>query len=241
VLKNVKDGPEAPNTKSRIPGCIRCGTCCIKGGPSFHHEDKLLIEKGIISSKYLYTIRAGELAYDNIKGKLIPASSDIIKLKGRQNSWTCIFFDQEIKGCMIYENRPVECRALKCWDTSEIEKIYSKNRLTRKDLISKVKGLWGLVEDHQSRCSYEKIRRLVALLNSDQTDGASEGILEIIQYDIHLRPLVVKRGGMGADMLDFLFGRPLVETIKTFGFRVEKSEKIFSLIPIRSLPIAHSP
>jgi Fe-S-cluster containining protein len=36
-----------------ITKCIRCGTCCKKGGPSFHLEDKMLIEKGIILSKYL--------------------------------------------------------------------------------------------------------------------------------------------------------------------------------------------
>lgn len=233
MLKNGKGDLGSPNVNSRISRCIRCGTCCIKGGPSFHHEDKMLIEKGIILSKYLYTIRAGELAYDNVKGHLIPASSDIIKVKGRQNSWTCIFFDKETKGCMIYENRPVECRALKCWNTTEIERIYSKNRLTRKDLIAKVQGLWDLVEDHQSRCSYDNIRRLADLWNSDKKKSAIEGIIEIIQYDIHMRSLVVKKGGMDPDMLDFLFGRPLVETIKTFGFRVEKREGNFCLIPSR--------
>lgn len=233
MLKNGKGDLENPNVNSRISRCIRCGTCCIKGGPSFHHEDKMLIEKGMILSKYLYTIRPGELTYDNVKGHLIPASSDIIKVKGQENSWTCVFFDKAKKGCTIYENRPLECRALKCWDTTEIERIYFKNRLTRKDLIEKVQGLWDLVEDHQSRCSYDKIRRLVDLLESDKKKSAIEGIIEMIQYDIHMRSLVVKKGGMDPAMLDFLFGRPLVETIKTFGFRVEKTEKNFSLIPIR--------
>lgn len=233
MLKNGKGDLESPNVNSRISRCIRCGTCCIKGGPSFHHEDKMLIEKGMILSKYLYTIRPGELTYDNVKGHLIPASSDIIKVKGQENSWTCVFFDKAKKGCTIYENRPLECRALKCWDTTEIERIYFKNRLTRKDLIEKVQGLWDLVEDHQSRCSYDKIRRLVDLLESDKKKSAIEGIIEMIQYDIHMRSLVVKKGGMDPAMLDFLFGRPLVETIKTFGFRVEKTEKNFSLIPIR--------
>ena len=49
-----------------ISECVRCGTCCGKGGPAFHHEDKMLIEQGIILSKHLYTIRAGEPVYDNV-------------------------------------------------------------------------------------------------------------------------------------------------------------------------------
>lgn len=46
--------------------CMRCGTCCEKGGPGFHQEDRMLIEKGRIPLKYLYTIRKGEFAYDKI-------------------------------------------------------------------------------------------------------------------------------------------------------------------------------
>ncbi|MBW1759620.1 MAG: hypothetical protein JRI88_04775, partial [Deltaproteobacteria bacterium] len=110
-----------------------------------------------------------------------------------------------------------------------------------KDLIAKVQGLWDIVEDHQSRCSYDSIRCLADLWDRDKKKSAIEGIVEIIQYDIHMRSLVVKKGGMDSDMLDFLFGRPLVETIKTFGFRVEKREGNFCLIPNQSLPIAHSP
>ncbi|MGD9193367.1 MAG: hypothetical protein PVH58_15695, partial [Desulfobacterales bacterium] len=67
--------------KSGTNECMRCGTCCEKGGPSFHHDDRMLIEKGIILSKNLYTIRRGELAYDNVQGCLRAVESDIIKIK----------------------------------------------------------------------------------------------------------------------------------------------------------------
>ena len=136
-----------PKAGIPISECARCGTCCIKGGPSFHHEDKELIDKGIILSKFLYTIREGELSYDNVKECLLPAASDIIKIKGQKDSWTCAFFNEN--ECTIYDNRPLECRLLTCWDTREIEKVYSKNRLTRKDLLSAVEGLWDLIEEHQ--------------------------------------------------------------------------------------------
>ena len=205
--------------KKRVSECRRCGTCCRKGGPSFHHADKTLIEKGVIHSKYLYTIRKGELAYDNVRQCLEPVRSDVIKLKGKGNSWTCILFDEQQNACKIYENRPIECRALKCWDTKAIEDLYAQKRLVRGDLIADIEGLWGLVKDHQARCNYETIQKLVDAIKSDRGGGARRKLAEIIQFDIEMRKLVVSRGGLDVEMLDFLFVRPLKQTLKNFGLR----------------------
>ncbi len=215
-----------------ITECIRCGTCCKKGGPSFHLEDKVLIEKGIILSKYLYTIREDELCYDNVKESILPAASDIIKIKGQKDSLTCIFFNEKENECTIYDNRPLECRALKCWDTREIEKIYSKNRLTRKDLISPIEGLWDLIEDHQNRCSYETFKLFIDALNKDKKDEVLNGILDIIKFDAQIRELVVQKGGLDPDMTDFIFGRPITETIRMYGFKIKKQGDNYRLIPI---------
>lgn len=215
-----------------ITECIRCGTCCKKGGPSFHLEDKVLIEKGIILSKYLYTIREGELCYDNIKESILQAASDIIKIKSQKDSVTCIFFNEKENECTIYDNRPVECRALKCWDTREIENIYSKNRLTRKDLISTIEGLWDLVEDHQRRCSYEMLKFFIDALNKDKKDEALKGIFDIIEYDAQIRELVVQKGYLDPEMTDFIFGKPITETIRMYGFKIIKQDDNYRLIPI---------
>jgi len=214
-----------------ITECTRCGTCCKKGGPCFHLEDKMLIEKGIILSKYLYTIRQGELCYDNVKESTLPATSDILKIKGQKDSMTCMFFNEKENECTIYDNRPLECRALKCWDTREIEKIYSKNRLTRKDLISTIEGLWDLIEDHQNRCSYEMLKHFIDGLNKAKKDDVLNGIFEIIKFDAQIRELVVQKGGLDPDMTDFIFGRPITETIKIYGFKIIKQEDIYRLIP----------
>ncbi|MDM8525042.1 YkgJ family cysteine cluster protein [Desulfococcaceae bacterium HSG8] len=204
--------------------CTRCGTCCKKGGPAFHHEDMELIEKGIILIKYLYTIRKGEPAYDNVRGCLLPVTSDIIKIKSRKNIRSCIFFDERENNCTIYENRPAECRAMKCWDTQEIESIYSQNRLTRKELLSDIKGLWELVETHESRCDYEKVGNLVNLLDERQEDDAARMLGEMLRYDTDIRSLVVEKSSIDPGMTDFLFGQPLTETIRRFG--LSKSQKI---------------
>jgi Fe-S-cluster containining protein len=220
-----------PNHDTATTECRRCGTCCKKGGPCFHLEDKGLIEKGLILSKYLYTIRKGELSFDNIKGSISPATTDIIKIKGRNGSWTCVFFDEKNTQCTIYDTRPLECRVLKCWDTRDIEKIYAKDRLTRKDLISGIEGLWDLVEAHQKQCGYDMLTLFVDALNTDKKDDALKGILDIIEHDIKIRELVVGKAGLESDLTDFLFGRPITETIKMYGLKIEKDGKRYLLVP----------
>jgi len=207
--------------------CKRCGTCCKKGGPSFHQADKALIETGVIPSRCLYTIRKGEMAYDNVRQCLEPVKSDIIKIKGKGDSWTCLFFDEAQDACSIYESRPIECRALKCWDTAELEALYTRKRLKRKDLIADIEGLWDLIKDHQERCNYDTVHALVKAINSDGAGDSRLKLAALIQFDIEIRQLVVSRGGLDADMLDFLFGRPLHRTLKNFGLRVlQKGKKI---------------
>ena len=162
----------------------------------------------------------------------MPAASDIIKIKSQKDSVTCIFFNEKENECTIYDNRPVECRALKCWDTREIENIYSKNRLTRKDLISTIEGLWDLVEDHQRRCSYEMLKFFIDDLNKDKKDEALKGIFDIIEYDAQIRELVVQKGYLDPEMTDFIFGRPITKTIRMYGFKIIKQDDNYRLIPI---------
>jgi len=208
--------------------CKRCGTCCRKGGPSLHIEDKELVDNGKIALKNIFTIREGEPVNDNIRGIIHTAKSDIIKIKGKNSSWECIFFNNN--NCKIYRQRPIECRSLKCWDTREIEKIYLKGRLTRKDLVSEVKGLWDLVLEHDQRCSYKKIRIAAdcAKESTDITEAVKE-ILDIIKYDLSIRSLVKERGKLDPEILDFLFGRPILKTIKMFGYRVQQKQDRFYL------------
>jgi Fe-S-cluster containining protein len=212
--------------------CTRCGTCCKKGGPSFHLQDKNLIEKGLIPLKYIYTIRKGERSFDNVKECFLPASSDILKLKGQRGSWTCVFFNETDHNCTIYEHRPIECKVLKCWDTEEIEKIYAKSRLTRKDLISSVEGLWELVESHQERCAYDMLKLFIDSLNTDKKDEALKGIKELVEYDIQIRELAIQKASLNPDLTDFLFGRPILETIKIYGLKIRKEEGKYILTPI---------
>ena len=205
----------------------------MKGGPSFHYTDKELIDNGSIQASNLYTIRKGELAHDNVKGGLIHVPSDIIKIKGKNNSWACFFYNINGNSCEIYNSRPAECRLLECRNTEAIKEIYSQERLTRKDLLSKVEGLWSLIDDHQKHCSYDKLKELVHELKERNNDEALKETIDIIKYDHNLRTVIVEKSGIDSLITDFLFGRPLIETIKMFDLKVQtiNENKDITLVP----------
>ncbi len=218
--QSVKRKMTAQTTSSE--SCRRCGTCCKKGGPALHLEDRVLVEEGHIPAQDLYTIRQGEPAFDNVKGLLQPAVTDIIKIKGQTSSWQCRFYQSHDRACRIYQYRPLECRALACSDTTAVENIYDQHRLTRKDLFSHIESLWDLIEDHQQRCDYEVIYSFQRLTDPTNRRQLQKKVLEIIGYDTHLRQLLVAKGQLAAEMLDLLFGRRLAITIKGLGLKIGK-------------------
>jgi len=191
------------------PFCRRCGTCCRKGGPAFHLADRPLIESGTIPLRDLFTIRKGERVKDPIRGVVRPVDTELIKIRGGANTWTCTFFDERDSSCRIYTGRPLECRLLKCWDTTDVEEMTARECLTRRHLLEGVAGLWDLVAEHEARCSCEKLGEMMAHFKKEQQKRTKKAIAEILNYDRHLRQLVVEKSRIDPEILDFLFGRPL--------------------------------
>jgi Fe-S-cluster containining protein len=207
--------------RSGQTGCLRCGTCCTKGGPALHLRDRPLVESGAILASRLYTLRKGEIARDPVRKGLITVGTDVIKVKGRPDAWTCVFFDGEKKRCRVYDDRPLECRAMECWDTREIERVCRSAHLTRKDLLREAAGLWDFIDAHEKRCGYDEVRRLAADPASGTGGPAAGVLLEMIRYDAAVRELAVEKGNVDPAHLEFLFGRPLARTIRGFGLRLE--------------------
>jgi Fe-S-cluster containining protein len=219
--KKGEGNPAAPTEAGN--GCRRCGTCCRKGGPALHTEDVELVRSGVIGLESLFTIRAGERVHDNVRDRVVSLQNEIVKIKGIGGSWTCLFYDSDTAGCRIYRQRPLECRALACWDPAELEHIYQQDRITREDLIGSIRGLWDLVQAHESRCSQEKLAGMISKLKIPLDPFLTVAIRECIGYDHHLRQLTVEKSGIAPALLDFLFGRPLQETVKMHGITVTKS------------------
>ncbi len=217
--------PESEN-QPHTTHCRRCGTCCSKGGPGLHLEDQKLVDSGKIPLKDLMTFRQGEPVYDNVTGNIAPAVTDIIKIKSTdENSSACIYYEAHRKGCGIYGDRPAECAALQCWDTTKIEGLYNIRRLTRRHLLANVEGLWDLVTHHQGRCDYGHVAELAdRIRHHREAEEAEKELLELIRFDQHLREVTLERVKMDPGMLDFLFGRPLSSTIKLFKLKITKDD-----------------
>jgi len=194
--------------------CQRCGTCCRNGGPALHLADRRLVEQGLIHTRHLYTIRRGERAQDPIRGGLVRVGVDIIKIKGSGGSWACCFLDIDSNQCRIYENRPLECRELACWDTSRLEQMYERDRLSRRDLLAGMDGLWELIVHHERRCDYDLIFSRRRDMTSPEAETARLHVAEIIAFDAEIRGLMISRGRLEPGMLDFLLGRPVEQVLR---------------------------
>ena len=202
--------------------CRQCGTCCRKGGPAIHQEDKKLLEDGHIPLKYLFTIRKDEPVYDNVQGCIISAPSDIIRIKSRESSNTCVFFNPETNSCTIYEKRPLECRILECWNTGEIERRYDKGRLSRSELFSDTPHIKDLVAYHENRCAYRIIKELIRRVNQDNDKKVFESIREILAFDNHFRLLAIEKSICKEEIIDFLFGLSLEKNLPRMGLKFIK-------------------
>lgn len=199
--------------------CIRCGQCCLKSSPTLHREDASLLVNGPIRKEHLLTIRQGEGVTDNIHEDLSAADREMIKLKEKNGvGGGCVFFRDHDKACSIYDRRPVQCRALQCWDTRDLLKVYERPKLQRQDIMED-RILSGIIEEHEKRCSYALLEDLIKKIPS-QGELALEALLDLLRFDYELRPFVSQKLGINPAEMDFYFGRPLIQTIAMFGLRV---------------------
>jgi Fe-S-cluster containining protein len=209
--------------------CQRCATCCRKGGPALHLEDQPLIQSGQIPAANLYTLRKGEWVRDNVRGNLCQLATELIKIKGQGNRWTCTFLDIDQSRCTIYDRRPIECRRLQCWNPEPLQKIYAHNRLTRRDLFYSAKGLWDLIATHEQECNYADIQQLADRVRDHQSTADLERLDYILRYDANMRCLASEKAKVNPDLCDLLFGRPISATLKMFGLKVENAQGIFRI------------
>jgi Fe-S-cluster containining protein len=216
--------------------CIRCGTCCLKGGPTLHSEDASLFARGILKREEVYTLRRGEVVRDTDDNPMV-LQEEMIKIKGEGRGWSCVFYDEEFRECGIYDARPAECRALKCWDLKDIKEVMARPLLQRRDLLDPDDDLLKIVAAHERKCSYGILESAVRDLMGPHPENAVEIVLELLHYDHYLRPLVTERLKVPASTLDFLLGRPLTVTIAMFGLMVRQEDGDFILMPATS---AHS-
>jgi Fe-S-cluster containining protein len=176
-----------------------------------------LVRTGFIQKKDLFTLRRGELVQDPFAQELRPSPEEMVKIRERE-SGGCLLYDAPGKACTIYEHRPIQCAALKCWDPSEFMTVYKSPKLTRQDIVED--GLLlGFISAHEKRCTYKRIEQDVIQIEKEG-EKAVQRILDLLKFDYELRPFVTEKTGVSLEEMDFLFGRPFVETIPMFGLKV---------------------
>jgi len=172
-----------------------------------------------LERRNLITFRKGEFVMDPVKGVAGPAASECIKIKeNRGAEHGCMFYDGTAKACTIYDQRPLQCRALMCWDTRNILKVLASPKLKRQDLVDD-NVLLGLMAEHEKRCSYKVLHDCVVSIGT-KADKAVERIIDLLKFDYHLRPFVSEKLSLPLNEMDFFFGRPLMDTIRNYGLQV---------------------
>lgn len=207
-----------PDGKEHV--CERCGECCINGSPTLHLSDLKLFEDNIITLNDVYSLRKGELVYDNVGEELDFLKEEMIKVKEVPNSKTCTFYDPDSKGCAIYETRPLQCVYFECWNPKKFMETLSEEKLSRDDLFYRVPALKEIIAAHEKKCSYNKLGELFEKTQEGSEEAADE-ILESLQYDTTMRPFINGKLNVPFESMDIIFGRPLISALTMYGYKVE--------------------
>ena len=204
----------------RNPACASCGECCRKGGPVLHREDLPLVEEGALPPVALVTLRAGELARDDVRAALAPLPEEAIKLAGSGGSWSCLYLDAASRLCAIHARRPAQCKALFCEDSSALAAMYERERLTRADVLPLLHPDWlALAAAHEAECSWARLSPLA--LRAHRDSEAEKILLEAVHFDQVFRELAKERAAVPAEAMLLLCGRPLCGLLADFGLALE--------------------
>ena len=183
-----------------VETCSRCGICCRKGGPALHHSEMELLE--ILPLKDLVCLRPGEPAFDPRFGMVRPLTAELIKIRGKGDSWECLHYEG---GCGIYAHRPLECRALSCWRTDSLFSVMETPALIRAHFIRKDSALGACIAEHEARFPVE---RCVSLLSGSTVTVPGE-LDAILRAELAFRSALAEAVAAADEDLWVYLGRPL--------------------------------
>lgn len=198
--------------------CFRCGTCCRKGGPALHGPDLELLTSGRIPRRDLITIRKGELAYNPAADGLVPTSCELVKLRGVGREWSCCYYDQASRGCLIYGHRPLACRTLKCWQPEESLALVERDCLGRLDIVADDAPLRPWIVEHEQACPCPDLPVLGQAMAAGDLSALAE-LQRLSDQDLALRGRAVQELGLDLNLELFAFGRPLFQVVAGIGVR----------------------
>ncbi|SHI89503.1 Putative zinc-or iron-chelating domain-containing protein [Desulfofundulus thermosubterraneus DSM 16057] len=174
--------------------------------------------------QHLVTIRKGEPAYDPVLDTVRPVERELVKVRGKGKEWSCCFFEEKSSSCTIYEHRPLECRLLKCWDTSALEGVVGRNTIVRADIINSHDPIIELIEMHERECPYQEVEELISNLSRETDKSKTLARLnELVRKDLAIRFYAISELGLREEFELFIFGRPLFKVLSSRGIPVHSA------------------
>jgi len=222
--------------------CRRCGTCCRKGGPALHAQDLHLFHgPGALDLSQVLTLRAGELAHDQLKGRLLPLAAEMLKLRGKNPGGACAQFIEADNACALYERRPAECRALSCQDTAALAAMYDRERLTRADLLPAGHGLLAVMAEHEALVPVARMAPLAAILRGGGQESldAREELTRMALADRAFRQGLAERAGIGPEYHDFFLGRDAAALFAAAGLSLRADAR--TGLRVQAAPLTQPP
>jgi len=205
-----------------ITTCKRCGTCCVKGGPALHEADLPLIHDHRLHVHDLISIRAGEPVFSPLSNGIEPARTELIKLVGLNDSWTCHFFDQTQNLCGIYAHRPLECGLLKCWEPNDLTNVVYQHCLSRKDIVPAEDELWELIRLQDEHCDFAKIASLSTEVVGVSDPAMLTEIARIVTLDLKIRQRAIQMRQLSVTEELLYFGRPLFKSLAFYQLTIKE-------------------
>jgi Fe-S-cluster containining protein len=198
--------------------CLRCGECCVKSSPTLTTADMHLFQNDILHWSEVYTLRRGEKGVSPRTGEVVSIEAERLKLKEHSGTKHCLYYATNPNRCLIYEQRPEQCREQLC-NRSEAERPDTASEfLTREDIFGPHPELWALISAHEQRCAIVQLENLLQNLSEDNA-VASEALFDMLHFDHYLRQMLVQEWEIPPGALDFLLGRPLTQLIRQFGLK----------------------
>ncbi len=203
--------------------CIRCGTCCAKGGPVLHADDRSILRDHPSLFEHIVVIREGELTFNPVSSAVEPAPREMLKVAGNGSSWSCYFYREEESACSIYAHRFLECRLLKCWRPSDVLAVVGRELICRFDVMNRNDPLRGVIEMQERECS---LVRLTALIDEAMSGRGTKEALRIlsglVEKDEAIRSYALREVGLAPQYELFALGRPLRDMLRDAGIAVTR-------------------
>jgi Fe-S-cluster containining protein len=214
-----------------LPACMMCGECCRRGSPTLQLEDLELLKEGRLPWDQVYTLRRGQPVHSPFKNELSFLVDERMKVREKPGARECVFFDHATDQCLVYADRPAQCRAQACWDPTMAEDLSRQPYLTRRDVFADVELLLDLMAEHDRRCSFDALKEAFDRLAAGGTEALDE-ILGLLAYEDHFRHFLGEQLKIPAESLDLVFGKSLADLVPLFGFQVvEEPDGTRCLVP----------